>query len=128
MSDTPAQDASAAKLLKQLTAGKRRPAKKGAAGKEETKSDAGSAKSMGSLKQSVQKAYRSNAPAFLQRASAKTAFDVALFATSVFLIIKYGKEAHELINGMIPTEAMMRDMMEKSMQEMGPQGGPMGPM
>ena len=43
-----------------------------------------------------------------KKVSARTAFDVTLFAASVWVIYKYGQSFNTYINDFVPSEASMR--------------------
>ena len=45
---------------------------------------------------------------FQKKVSSKVAFDVALFAASVFVIYKYGQNMNDYIQEFVPSEASMR--------------------
>lgn len=55
------------------------------------------------------KTYEKVMPAMLRKKmSAKTAFDLTLFAASVFVIYKYGQNMNDYISEFVPSEASMR--------------------
>ena len=63
--------------------------------------------------------YTKYMPAMLQkRVSAKTAFDVTLFAASVYVIYKYGQNMNTYINDFVPSEASMRQQMAEMQAQM----------
>ena len=58
-------------------------------------------------------------PAMLQKkVSARTAFDVTLFAASVYVIYKYGQSMNTYINDFVPSEASMRQQMAEMQAQM----------
>ena len=99
------------KLMKQLTKRKRdKTLAIDAAGESKTKSAAASSKSE---RNPVAKYIGDRLPSFAKKPEAKSVFNFALFATSCFVVVKYGSKMNKLIEGMFPsTEELMAQMKE----------------
>lgn len=109
------------KLMKQLTKRKRdKTLAIEAAGAKDSKakSAAGSSKSE---RNPVVKYIADRMPSFAKKPESKSVFHLALFATSAFVIVKYGSQMNKLIEGMFPsTEQLMAQMKEQQAMMMPP--------
>ena len=45
---------------------------------------------------------------FQKKVTAKTAFDITLFAASVYVIYNYGQQMNDMLQNMIPSEESLR--------------------